>query len=188
MLPLVTLPAPALVAVDVVAWGVFHGATGYAVHRAPQRWFTGDTWLTRPRRWERGGRTYERLGIRRWKDRLPEAGALFAGGVSKRRIPGSTEGGLARLAAETRRAEWGHALAAACAPLFALWNPAWIAAVMVAYGVVVNAPFMAVQRYNRLRVNRALGRRARRSAGAASAASAAARSRSSRGTTGSSIP
>jgi glycosyl-4,4'-diaponeurosporenoate acyltransferase len=166
MIPLVHLPYVALVVVDVAAWAVFHSATGYAVHRAPRQWFDHDTWLTRPRSWERAGSAYERLGIRRWKDRLPEAGALFAGGTSKRHIPGATDGGLARLATETRRAEWGHWSAAACAPLFVLWNPLWIAAVMVLYGVAVNAPFIAIQRYNRLRVNRVLGRRTRRSSAA----------------------
>ena len=39
-------------------------------------------------------------------------------------------------------------------------------AVMVLYGVAVNAPFIAIQRYNRLRVNRVLGRRTRRSSAA----------------------
>jgi len=101
--------------------------------------------------------------------------------VSKRRIPAAADGGLTRLAAETRRAEWGHVTCAACAPLFALWNPPWIAVVMIGYGVAVNAPFVAVQRYNRLRISRALARRSRRSATAPS-------SRSSRGTTGNNIP
>ncbi len=189
-MPLVTMTPAVLVVVDVLAWAVFHSATGIAVHLAPQPWFTHDTWLTRPRRWERGGRAYERLGIRRWKDRLPEAGGLLRGGISKRRIPTLADGGLARLAVETRRAEWGHVLCAACGPLFVLWNPWGIAVVMVVYGVAVDAPFAAVQRYNRLRVTRALGRRTSRSTAAPSAdePSAAARSRNERGTTGNSIP
>jgi glycosyl-4,4'-diaponeurosporenoate acyltransferase len=166
MIPLVHLPNAALVVVDIVAWAAFHAATGYAVHRAPLRWFEHDTWLTRPRPWEREGRAYEHLGIRRWKDRLPEAGGLFAGGTSKRHVPAPTDAGLARLATETRRAEWGHWSAAACGPLFVLWNPPWIAAVMVLYAVAVNAPFIAIQRYNRLRVGRVLDRRTRRSSAA----------------------
>lgn len=173
----------ALVVVDVVAWAGFHALTGYAVHRAPLRWFEHDTWVTRPRRWERDGRAYERLRIRRWKDRVPEAGDVFRGGVSKRGVPRAADGGLVRLAAETRRAEWGHLLCASCGPLFALWNPLPVAAVMVVYGVAVNVPFIAIQRYNRVRITRALGRRTRRSTGVSSA-----RSRSARGTTGSNIP
>ena len=184
MMPLVHLGRPALVAVDVVAWGVVHSVSGYLVHRVPARRFDTDTWLTRERRWERHGRRYLGVGIRRWKDRLPEAGALFAGGMSKRAIPARADGGLRRLALETRRAEWGHWLAMAPAPLFALWNPLPIAAVMVVYGVAVNAPFIAIQRYNRLRVTRTLGRAAQSSV----RDDAAARSRNDFGTTGNSIP
>ena len=44
-----------------------------------------DGWLLRPAAVEHGGRCLRApLRIRRWKDHLPEAGALFAGGVSKR--------------------------------------------------------------------------------------------------------
>jgi glycosyl-4,4'-diaponeurosporenoate acyltransferase len=108
------------------------------------------------------GRWYERIGIRSWKDRLPEAGALFAGGISKLRLAGGRDG-LPRFAAETRRAELAHWWCAAAGPVFVLWNRALPAALLVGYGVVVNAPFIAIQRYNRLRVNRVLDARARRS-------------------------
>lgn len=156
------LSAPALVAVNVVAWGVAHAGTGWYVHRVPVRRLEHDSWLTRPRRWERHGRAYERIRIRSWKDRLPEAGALFAGGVSKRRLPSADGAGLDRFAAETRRAEHGHWLAAAAGPLFVLWNPPSIAAVMVVYGIVVNAPFVMIQRYNRQRIGRITDLRAAR--------------------------
>ena len=184
MIPLVHLGRPALVLVDIAAWAVVHTATGYAVHRAPASWFAADTWLTRGRAWERGGRCYERVRIRRWKDRLPEAGALFAGGMSKRHVPSHDDAGIAGFALETRRAEWGHWLAAAGSLPFGLWNPPAIAAVMVVYGVAVNAPFIAIQRYNRLRIGRVLSRRER----AVSVRDVSARSRNERGTTGSNIP
>lgn len=162
MIPIVELSAPALVAVNVVAWGCFHAGTGVYVHRLPLRRLDHDTWLWRERGWEREGRVYERLGVRRWKDRLPEAGDLLRGGMSKRHLPAVDDGGLARYAAETRRAELGHWLAAAAGPLFLFWNTAPVAAVMVAYGLGVNLPFIVVQRYNRLRVARISERRAAR--------------------------
>jgi glycosyl-4,4'-diaponeurosporenoate acyltransferase len=185
MIPLVHLGRPLLVLVDVVAWGLVHSITGYAVHRTGDASFASDTWLTRERAWEQHGRRYLRFGIRRWKDRLPEAGALFAGGTSKRTVPAVAAGGLQRLAIETRRAEWGHWSAMAPGPLFALWNPLPIAAVMVVYGVAVNAPFIAIQRYNRLRVTRTLERAGRTSSGRGDAA---ARSRNDFGITGNNIP
>jgi glycosyl-4,4'-diaponeurosporenoate acyltransferase len=151
------------VLVDVAAWGVFHATTGYAVHRLPTSRLEHDTWLIAERGFERSGRLYERFGIRAWKDRLPEAGALFAGGVSKRRIPGRDTTSLQRFMVETRRAEYGHWAALACGPLFVLWNPPLVAALMIGYGITVNLPFIAIQRYNRARVGRVLARRWRTS-------------------------
>ena len=153
------MSAAVLLGVNVVVWGAIHAGTGWYVHRLALTRVDHDTWLTRGRTWERAGRAYERIGIRRWKDRLPEAGALFAGGVSKRHLPSIDGAGLHRFAAETRRAEVGHWLAAAGGPLFVLWNTAPVTAVMIAYGIAVNAPFIAVQRYNRLRVERISARR-----------------------------
>ena len=160
-MPLIRLDPWPNVLVDIAAWAMFHGVTGYAVHRLPLHRLQRDTWLLHKRAFEDDGRWYERLGIRRWKDRLPEAGALFAGGVSKRQLPTADEGGLGRFTIETRRAELGHWAAAACGPLFVLWNPPGIAVVMIVYGIVVNAPFIAIQRYNRWRVERIVARTSR---------------------------
>jgi glycosyl-4,4'-diaponeurosporenoate acyltransferase len=157
MPPIVLVPWQNVL-VDVAAWAIFHSATGYAVHRLPLRRLQRDTWLLRQRSFEDEGRWYERFGIRRWKDAPPEAGALFAGGISKRRLPADSEGGLPRFVVETRRAELGHWSAMACGPLFVLWNPPPVAALMIVYGVVVNAPFIAIQRYNRWRAGRVLAR------------------------------
>jgi glycosyl-4,4'-diaponeurosporenoate acyltransferase len=180
--PLVHVPVIPLVALDVVAWGVIHSVSGYGVHRLPLRALQRDGWLLRTRAFERDGRFYvERLHIKRWKDRLPEAGALFPGGVSKRHVPAAANGGLERFVVETRRAELGHWLALVPAPLFALWNPPGVAALMVVYGVGVNLPFIAIQRYNRVRAARVLRSKA-------DASAAEARARNERGTSGSSIP
>jgi glycosyl-4,4'-diaponeurosporenoate acyltransferase len=180
----VHLSDPVTVLLDVVAWGVVHAGTGYMAHRLPVAWLAKDRWPWRERRWERGGRLYEALRIRRWKDRLPEAGALFAGGVSKRYVPVADPDGLSRFVVETRRAEVAHVLAALPGPLFALWNPPGAAVIMVLYGVAVNLPFIAIQRYNRIRVTRIL----RRASGSAAGREASARSRRARGTSGSNIP
>lgn len=156
-MPLVfTLSSLGVLAANVVASAAIHAGSGYAVHRLPIERLQHDGWLLRPRRWEDGGRWYQRrLRIGHWKDRLPEAGALFAGGISKRHLGPD----LDRFVAETRRAERGHWLAFAGSPLFALWNPPMGVALMVAYGGAVNAPFIAVQRYNRQRAQRILARR-----------------------------
>jgi glycosyl-4,4'-diaponeurosporenoate acyltransferase len=159
------------VLIDVLAWGAIHLGTGYAAHRLPLRLLERDRGPLRLTNSERSLHPFHRLRIRRWKDRLPEAGAFFAGGLTKRRLPSPAEGGLARFAAETRRGEWAHWWALAASPLFALWNPPAASLVLVLYAVASNGPCILVQRYNRCRISRV-----------------AARSRSSRDTIGSSIP
>ncbi|WP_051552168.1 hypothetical protein [Nocardioides sp. URHA0020] len=156
------MPQTLTVLVDIVAWGAFHAATGYAAYRLDDSRLARDGWLLRQRSFEDSGRWYRRrLRIHRWKDRLPEAGDLFRGGTSKRRLPAYDVAGLEAFARETRRAELAHWWALACGPLFVLWNPPLAAALLVTYGVLVNLPFILIQRYNRFRID-ALMERLRR--------------------------
>jgi glycosyl-4,4'-diaponeurosporenoate acyltransferase len=69
---------------------------------------------------------------------------------------------LSRFAAETRRAELVHWCVLALTPFFVLWNPVGLFLAMVAYGVIANVPCIAIQRYNRSRIVRALAWRAAR--------------------------
>jgi glycosyl-4,4'-diaponeurosporenoate acyltransferase len=158
-LPVWSLSDEVAVLVSITVWAGWGAAVGYTWHRRPASRFATADALTRIRRWERAGKLWaDRLAIRRWKDRLPEAGALFAGGFSKRRLATHRRDHLERFVIETRRAEWVHWLVLAAAPAFFLWNPPWLAAVMVAYGVAANLPCILVQRYNRARLERILVR------------------------------
>lgn len=109
--------------------------------------------LTRLRRWESRRRYEHWLGVRRWKDRLPEAGTWF-GGVSKRHLPSVQEGGRARFVAESLRAERVHFALIAVIPLTMAWSRGWWVVINVAFGLVVNMPCIIVARYNRIRLTR----------------------------------
>lgn len=142
-------------------WGVWSTACGYVAHRVPERWLLRDPWVLRLRRPERSGRLYDRiLHIKRWKDLLPEAGALFRGGFSKRKVERHDREYLERFLVETRRAELAHWPILALGPTFFLWMPWWLASAMLAYAVVANLPCILVQRYNRVRLDRMLGEQA----------------------------
>lgn len=160
------MPQWLTIVVDVIAWGLIHSATGYAAHRLSKDRLSRDGWLLRPRRFEAGGRWYRRrLRINRWKDKVPEAGDLFAGGVSKRQLPSHDLAGLQLFVRETRRAELGHWWALWCGPIFLLWNPPLASALLVGYGVAANLPFIVIQRYNRFRTQSLVERLSRRSGG-----------------------
>jgi glycosyl-4,4'-diaponeurosporenoate acyltransferase len=154
------MPQALTIVVDVLAWAVFHATTGYAAYRLDETRLSRDGWLLRPRRFETAGRWYRRrLRIQLWKDKLPEAGDLFRGGVSKRRLPAHDVAGLQLFARETRRAELAHWWAMSCGLLFILWNPPLAAGLLIGYGVLANLPFIVIQRYNRFRIQALLERR-----------------------------
>ena len=157
MIPVVDLPKWAMVVLDVAVWGGWSALVGYWAHRRPIDAFAADSWLYRIRAFERGGRVYERIGIKRWKDRLPEAGALFTGGFSKRSVRTRDRDVLTRFVVETRRAEWTHWTIMAVLPVFLLWNWWWVELLMLVYAVAANGPCLVVQRYNRARLTRLLG-------------------------------
>lgn len=150
------------IAADFVGWAVVQGGCGYLAYRVPLGWLRADGWIWREHRFEESGRLYVRLGIRRWKRLLPDAGQVFAGGFAKRRLSARDTAYLARFAEETRRAELTHLSALALTPLFALWNPPSAMPLLALYAVAVNLPCVAAQRYNRIRLRRILDGRAGR--------------------------
>ncbi len=161
--PLVELPPAPTIALDVVAWAGLSFAVGYLTHRQPVDRYARDRAITRLRAFEAGGRWYERrLRIGAWKGRVPEAGGFYDGGYSKAAIADRSSANLERYAAETRRAELTHWLLMACGPLFAIWNPPVAVAAHLTYAVGANLPCIAIQRYNRARLQRVLDRRAAR--------------------------
>jgi glycosyl-4,4'-diaponeurosporenoate acyltransferase len=149
-----------LALLDAGVWAAWSAIAGYVAHRLPVERLRRDRGLFRlhgsP---ERVARRYEQvLSIKRWKRLLPEAGDLFRGGFSKRRMLRHDRDYLERFVIETRRAELTHWLIMGAVPFFFLWNPWWLALAMLGYGVVANVPCLLTQRYNRARLLRMLAR------------------------------
>jgi glycosyl-4,4'-diaponeurosporenoate acyltransferase len=150
-----------LALIDAAVWAGWSALVGYVTHRLPASWLARDAWLFRLRyRPDRVARRYERLlRVRHWKGFLPEAGDLFRGGFSKRRLARRDRSYLERFVVETRRAELTHWVIMALGPVFFLWNPWWLALAMVGYALAANVPCVLTQRYNRSRLLRLLTRR-----------------------------
>ena len=151
----IELPIVWVTVLNVAGWPVIQFGLAWAFTQLPAALFKPPTSCA----WERGGRFYERVfGIRRWKDRLPDAARWFAGGFAKGRLAGASADYLDRFIRETWRGELCHWVAMAFAPVFFLWNPWWADLIMVAYGLAANLPCILAQRYNRLRLRRLLAR------------------------------
>ncbi|MFZ0322611.1 MAG: hypothetical protein WAN48_00585 [Actinomycetes bacterium] len=157
--PVGRLPWWGVVAGNVVFWPAWTFACGYAVHRVSAERFASDGVVTRPRGFEDDGHWYEKtLHIQRWKENLPEAGGLFAGGFSKRTVAAGDLDVLERFVAETRRAEMAHWAVTAGVLVPMAWNPWWAAPLHATVAAGSNLPCIAVQRYNRFRLQRVLRR------------------------------
>lgn len=154
---LIELPVFWVVVLNLAGWPVIQIGLAWMFTRMPAAWFKPGDLM----RWERSGRFYEQvLGIKRWKDRLPDAARWFSGGFGKRALARTDAGYLRSFVRETWRGELCHWSALGCAPLFFLWNPLWADLVMLSYAVAANVPCILAQRYNRGRFHRLLARRA----------------------------
>jgi glycosyl-4,4'-diaponeurosporenoate acyltransferase len=130
---------------------------GFVGHRLPLKFLETDTCLTRPRIWGEDRQWYNRvLRIKRWKDRLPEAGDFFPGGFRKTSVGGGDCAVMSRFLAETRRAEYVHIAIWLFWLVTMLWTPDWGVLVNLAVGTAFNLPCLWVQRYNRLRLQHLL--------------------------------
>lgn len=143
-----------------LAWFGVSVAVGRAASRWPVARVARAGPVTRLRPWEDQGRWWHRhLAVRRWKDRIPEAGAVFADGYPKRSVRSRSTADLERFRAETIRAERVHWLIWASTPLHLVWCGPGLFAAMVVFGVAFNAPFIVIQRANRGRIEAIVGRR-----------------------------
>ncbi len=137
----------------VAGWTVAVGATA---PRWPAGWLARDRGPLRLAPGESVAR-YRRVGVHRWARGLPEWGGVF--GVSKRRLPGSSPEQLAGYLVEVRRAEWVHWLSLLALVPIARSGPRWLGRMFAGVALAVNAPFLAILRFNRLRLQGLLARR-----------------------------
>jgi glycosyl-4,4'-diaponeurosporenoate acyltransferase len=149
----IELPTAWVITLNLAGWPVIQLVLSWAFTRMPVGWFDPGG----ARLWEPGERFYERvLGIKRWKDRLPDAARWFGSGFAKGALAANNPDYLRRFARETWRGELCHWAALALAPVFFLWNPWWADLIMIVYALLANLPCILVQRYNRLRLQRVL--------------------------------
>ena len=145
------LPIAAAILADAATWAAWSALMGLVGARWAATRIGRDGPLLTLRPFESGGSLYRRLGIRRWKSWLPDAGRFAGGrpkGLDRRLDPVEWRA----LAAETRRAERVHWLILLALPVTALWSRGLLLGAMVAYAAVANGPCIAAQRYNRLRL------------------------------------
>ena len=121
----------------------------------PRRIFHGDRPPFAPFGWEKNGKVYERLHIRRWKDHVPDMSRIIKNMVKKKLPAGSSSAHMDLLVQETCVAELIHALLIVAGLwLLRIWPGIGGRIVYLVYTLVGNLPFIIIQRYNRPRLVR----------------------------------
>ncbi|MCA0174108.1 glycosyl-4,4'-diaponeurosporenoate acyltransferase [Bacillus sp. RAR_GA_16] len=139
-----------LIMVNIFAWLIIHVSISYICLRLPDSFYQSKKSGINNRKQEL--HLYERLRIRKWKTILPDGGDVFKGGFRKKELRTLSSSYIQKFIVETRRAEVTHWLLIPPSILFFVWNPISIGFIMIGYALIVNLPFILIQRYNRLRL------------------------------------
>ena len=146
----------------IAVLGILSHFVGQALPRAR---FSGESFPYRTADWENGGRVYEKLGIKHWKDALPDMSRIMPDMVKKKMTRQSRKQGMDVLIAETCVAECVHYwLIVLSLGIFLFWRGVWALVFWLVYNILGNVPFILIQRYNRPRLVLLEQRRRRRAA------------------------
>ncbi len=136
------------------------GVTFFLIGRVlPKKWFRPDKLPFRSLNFEKNGSIYVNLGIKKWKDVLPDMSRIVPLLIpSKKMPPVYTIPRLEAMIQETCIAEWIHVLL--CLMGYGcvfLWEGkgGWFAFLLYVLG---NIPYIMIQRYNRPKLMRILQR------------------------------
>ena len=142
----------------IAVMGVASNLIGAAL---PRRWFDPRRFPFKPWAFEQQGRFYDKLRIRKWKDKLPDMSKYLRFLPRKALTDGSSQR-VELLVQETCVAELVHAALMVLALPVLLCRQWWAALMVAVYDLVGNLPFIMIQRYNRPRLERLAEKLARR--------------------------
>ena len=148
-----------LISVIVIsAVGILAHFVGEAL---PRRLFDPEKFPYRAYPWEKNGRIYEKLGVRKWKDYMPDKSRWVKSSFEKTLCNQSDPESLRHLLQETCVAECIHWILFFLSPLILVFTRGTAAYIITALYALSNFPLIVIQRYNRPRLRRLLQRRLR---------------------------
>ncbi|WP_121614627.1 glycosyl-4,4'-diaponeurosporenoate acyltransferase [Virgibacillus halodenitrificans] len=154
-MPVIELPLIIIILLDIVAWAFFHIVISLGMSFVSADWLQKYSCFFRSREWERDGMFWEHVfKVRSFKKWIPDGSKIIGRGFEKRNLKSVDQIYIEQFIIESIRAEITHLLSILPAGLFFLWNPSWAGWIMIGYALLFNIPIIAVQRYNRPRLER----------------------------------
>ena len=115
--------------------------------------FRADAFPFKPYAFERQGRFYEKLRIRKWKNRVPDM-SKYLRFLPRKQLTDTSCGRVKLLVQETCVAELVHGGLMILALPVLLCREWWAVLLVAVYDLLGNLPFILIQRYNRPRLLR----------------------------------
>lgn len=111
----------------------------------------------KPFAFEKQGRLYEKLGIKKWKSHLPDMSCYLKCLAPKNLKAGISPAHIKTLIQESCVAGLAHSILAITSHAILLWwKDKWAYLFLAAYNLLFNLPYIMIQRYNRPRFLRML--------------------------------
>ncbi len=134
----------------VIYTAVLAVASHYVGQSLPRRWFHPDRFPFKAWSWEQNGNIYKHLGIQRWKDLVPDMSKILPDMIPKKVNLRETSADAMVLVQETCVAEVIHAALMALAIGIVILCPnGWGVAIALFDSLLLNLPYILIQRYNR---------------------------------------
>lgn len=132
------------------------GVVGFFAGRLlPKRWLRPEAGLFRSFPFEKNGAVYEKLGIRRWQAKLPDMSHILPFLMPAKNLSGDYEERLPVMIQETCVAEIIHiAVSLLGLPCLWIWPGVGGVTVTAIFILLLNLPYILIQRFNRPRLIR----------------------------------
>ncbi|MCD8192078.1 MAG: glycosyl-4,4'-diaponeurosporenoate acyltransferase [Oscillospiraceae bacterium] len=139
-----------------VLWLAAIGILPNPAARLIPRRFNAEAFPFAPFAFEQGGKIYNKIHIKKWKQHVPDMSRILKK-LPNKRIAQSDAEELETLVQECCVAETVHwCLAALSLCILLFWRSAVSVLLIIVYNLFGNLPFIMIQRYNRPRLLRSL--------------------------------
>lgn len=127
----------------------------------PRSWFCENRFPYKSHKWESDGQVYRKIGIHKWKTKLPDASVIInkivPGFMPKKRLDSTGKEKIQTLVKESCVAEFNHFLGAVSGIVCVrIWKKYGFIITIV--NAICHMPFILIQRYNRPRLLKTLAR------------------------------
>lgn len=138
---------------NLILFMIFSIAITILSNVLPDSVYSSKNWLLRERKWEKKGEFYQRtLKVKHWKKFLPELSDFVKNVFPKKEIKEFSKDYLQKYLLENCKSELTHWCIIFSSLLFFLWAEFERSSLVIIIAVILNLPYIIIQRYNRPRI------------------------------------